>query len=197
MIVGMAPSLHSDPFLQQIEAIIAAHRFAVVPVGYGGSCSQPGCCGPAAEQPWTYTVGLSRVGLPELVLMGLNPGDAHFGLDWFAKASLAGKSFALDQVIDVQGQSVKLLAIPNEWLLTDPTRMSVWFGQQAHHRLAIGLPRVVQVVWADPEGRFPDDVGYRPEHALRQPILRDDPVTHPHRSSRDLRRAAHRHRRSA
>lgn len=195
MLRDMPSSTHTEPYLKQLDTIIGACGFAVIPVGYGG-CSVPECCGPVAEQPWMYTVGLSQWGLSEFVLMGLNPGDAQRTLHHLAGAELTGRPQPLDRTLAVEGTLARLLDVPDEWLLTDPSRMAAWFGYQSRERLTLGLPRVRQVVWADAQGRFPDDVGVRPQASLRQPILRDDPVSQPHRSSRELKRAS-RHRRAA
>jgi hypothetical protein len=188
MIGGMATSSSTDPIVEQVDAIIRAHRFAVIPVGYGGACSQHGCCGPAAEQPWTYSIGLAHLGLPEFVVMGLNPGGAHRTVNALGDDALAGLERRLDEPFTVNGLQVKLVTIPDTWLLTDPSRMGTWFNLNAVHRRVIGLPRLIQVVWAHAEGRFPDDAAYKPDSASRQPILRDDPVSQPHRSQREARK---------
>jgi Domain of unknown function (DUF4262) len=193
----MPTSTHStDPFLNQLDETILMHGMAVIPVGYGG-CSDKRCCGPAARQPWTYTVGLSLFGLPELVLMGLDPVAAHFALSWVADEARAGRPIAVDRPFVLRDVGVKLVEVPDEWLLTDPDRMAVWFGHQALRARSIGLPRVHQVVWADADGRFPDDASCRPATSAHQPILRDDPFSLPHRSRLISKRPQHGHRKVA
>jgi Domain of unknown function (DUF4262) len=193
----MAHSIHSQiTFFEQLDASIERDGMAVVPVGYG-RCSDRRCCGPATNQPWTYTVGLSLLGLPELVLMGLDPVAAHFALTWVASEARAGRPIPDDHPFELKGVGVKVVDVPDEWLLTDPDRMAVWFGHQALRSHSIGLPLLRQVVWADAEGRFPDDPTCRPATAERQPILRDDPFSLPHRSRLSSKRPNHGHRRVA
>lgn len=172
-----------------LDAAVDRHGFAVVPVGYGG-CTVPGCCGPAASHPWTYTVGLARRGLPELVLLGLDPLAAHFALGWVATEALAGRPVAPDRAVELRGTAIKVVAVPDEWVLTDPERMAAWFAARTRHGGPSGLPAVHQVVWADREGRFPDDPSCRPAVSEEQPVLRDDPFSLPHRAPRAVRRAA-------
>jgi len=175
-------------FDELIDDAISRNGFAVVPVGYGDA-SAPGGGDPAADHPWSYSVGLSAVGLPELVLLGLDPLAAHFAMCWVATEAMSGRPVAADQRLDVAGIGIKVVEVPEEWLLTDPSRMAAWFDHARRHGRAVGLPRLRQVVWADAEGRFPDDPTIRPGVDQPQVVLRDDPVSVPHRSHRTARRA--------
>ena len=180
----MHHATHTDPRSPEtIDRAILRHGFAVVAVGYG-DCGVPGCCSPPEAIPWSYTVGLSQVGEPELVLLGLDPISAHLAISWVATQALAGRPVPLDQPFDLRHVATKVVDVPDEWLLTDPERMAVWFADREHHERPSGLPRVRQVVWADDQGRFPDDASYRPPVALVQPMLRDDPFSIPHRAAR-------------
>jgi hypothetical protein len=85
-----------------------------------------------------------------------------------------------------------LVDVPRQWLMLDTGRMAVWFEDYPRRP----DPSVVQLVWSDVDGRFPDDPLCDPLVTCSQPMLRDDPRRHPrppdlrsrHRSRRPGRR---------
>jgi hypothetical protein len=172
-------------------SLIASHGFAVTSVGYG-ACSVPGCtCGARIRHPWTYTVGLTGLGQPELVVMGLDPVPAHHAITWVATEGRAGRPVLLDQPFLLDGHPAMVLDVPDEWVLADRARMAAWF---AHYgATSSALPEVRQIVWADAGGRFPDDPLCADWVVREQPILRDAPLHHPDRMVGPRER--HRHRR--
>jgi hypothetical protein len=76
------------------------------------------------------------------------------------------------------GVGVKVLTVPDEWVLADHARMAAWFELYGGAR----LPEIHQVVWADAAGSFPDDPGCASWVVREQPILRDAPLHYPLRS---------------
>ncbi|MEZ5215852.1 MAG: DUF4262 domain-containing protein [Ilumatobacteraceae bacterium] len=186
------PSSPRSLYAERIDASILEHGHAVVAVGYG-ECSIPGCqCEDRAAHPWSYSVGLARLAQPELVVLGLTLEAAHFVIDAVARRRATGDIPPPDTPFEVDGVAVKIVDVPDEWFLTDPDRMAVWLDEVERRTGAWALPPVQQIVWADAEGRFPDDPSCLPEVARQQPVLRDDPFSVPHRSRRELRRARHR-----
>jgi hypothetical protein len=183
------------PYVRQLASAIATHGFAVVPVGYGG-CSDPACCGPRARHPWTYSVGLAEIGQPEVVLMGLTPTSAHFAISWIAEQARTGEPVPVDDPFELERVRVKLIDVPSGWLLTDPSRMAMWFVHYDPSGRSRRLPAVCQLVWADADGRFPDDPDCDDAVASQQPLLDAAPFRYPEPPPRQQRRAA-RHRRRA
>jgi hypothetical protein len=172
--------LDSSPWSTRSTAsLIASHGFAVNCVGYG-ACSVPGCrCGARERHPWTYTVGLTKAGLPELVLMGREPVPAHFAVSWVANELRAGHPVPLDQPFLLEGTAVKVLDVPDEWVLADLDRMAAWFQHFAAGVERVPLPEIHQVVWSDADGRFPDDPECDRWVVVEQPILRAAPLHYP------------------
>jgi hypothetical protein len=163
-------------------SLIATYGFTVHSVGYG-ICSVPGCrCTTRLRNPWTYTVGLSGAGLPELVLMGLEPRAAHHAVSWVADERRASRAVPLDDPFVLDRVRVKLLTVPIEWVLADHDRMAGWFKHYATVNGGARLPETQQVVWADAAGLFPDDPGCAAWVVREQPILRDSPLHYPLRS---------------
>jgi len=163
-------------------SLIASHGFAVSSIGYG-ACDVPGCrCGVRIRNPWTYTVGLAHVGQPELVLMGLEPEPAHFAISWVANEGRAGRPIPLDQPTLLDGVAVKVLDVPDEWVLSDRSRMAAWFAHFGASESSGALPEIRQVVWPDAAGRFPDDPLCAEWVVREQPLLRDAPLHYPKRS---------------
>ena len=166
-----------DDHIRKLRDIISRHRYAVIPVGYGG-CSVPGCCGQPAGEPWTYTVGLAQAGVPELVVMGSEPATAHALISHVAKAALAGRPLPVDSPFKVRGRKARLAHVPVDWVLADFDRIAMWLNIYGGDTDSIALSELQQVVWTDAHGRFPDEPGCEPAIARGQPLLNLDPVAH-------------------
>jgi hypothetical protein len=141
-------------------------------------------------------VGLAEVGRPELVLVGLAPTSAHFAISWIAEKVRAGQPVPVDDPFELERVRVKVIDGPSGWLLTDPSRMAMWFAHYDASGRSRRLPAVCQLVWADSDGRFPDDPDCDAAVARQQPLLDVVPFRYPEPPPRQQRRAA-RHRRRA
>ncbi|WP_161604969.1 DUF4262 domain-containing protein [Cellulomonas massiliensis] len=126
---------------------------------------------PGADEPaFSYTVGLSRVGLPELVLFGHGPDCAHDLLNAVAGRLWDGAPYRDDALVDdvlVRGSLMLVRAV-------DTTRHLVWA-----HELAAGRWPVDawQLVLPDAEGRWPWEEGSEVAHLplLGVPAASADP----------------------
>lgn len=171
---------------------VTVHGLAVIPVGYG-DCAVSGCCAPSAAHPWTYTVGLTELDHPELVLFGLHPHNAHHAFTALHEAIEDGELPPRDVPFVIDGVRVKLVAVPQDWIETDTARMAMWFScyDDGSDR---SRPEVLQLLWPDPEGVLPDEPGCAPDVILAQPLLAEDPYSVPVRPNRAARRGRHRRR---
>jgi len=119
------------------------------------------------EQPGdahvAYTVGLTGVGAPELVLTGLRPDLAHAILGDLAQRALAGQRWPHRHRIDdllLGHPAVIVVGTANEQIV--PATACAIYGP--------GTVALQQIVWPDPADRFPWDPGYQyPSHT--QPML--------------------------
>lgn len=110
--------------------------------------------------PWAYTVGLTMLGMPELVATGLSEGRAARLLnDVAAHAVHAAAPQPGEQVALAGGPVIEIVKV------TDPA---------AHLEIAVDLygpgVRALQVVHADDRGHWPWEVGYRGVRG-GQPVL--------------------------
>lgn len=174
----------------QIASGIARRGFFVVSVG-SGRCAVPGCCCTPEPQPWCYTIGLSELQHPELVVMGLPPEAAHSVMTRAYERARFGNPLESGVEYELDSVRIKLVEVPGDWLATDPSRMALWVQHYGPGRKALTLPYVTQLVWADAAGRFPDDPACDPAIRELQPVLADNPVDYPRKASRaDRRRSA-------
>jgi hypothetical protein len=110
--------------------------------------------------PWAYTVGLTRRGLPELIVTGMQLGPAMYFLD-----DIAGH--ALHAAMPAPGERVELDGGPEIQFVevAEPA---------AHLMIAVELCgpgiKALQVVHADDRGHWPWQVGYRGVRG-GQPVL--------------------------
>lgn len=100
-----------------------------------------------ARPPWAYTAGLTRYGLPELIVTGMDPDAAHdllndtaHGLACHDERTAPGQRYSLDD-----GRRIEVVEVPHP---------------DVHLKMAVALhpDRVVrahQLVWSDDRGRSP------------------------------------------
>ena len=184
---------NNGQLLLQIASGIARHGFFVVSIG-SGSCSLPGCKCAAEPQPWCYSVGLSELEHPELVVVGLPPDAAHHVMKWTYERARVGNPLQSGVEYELDHVGVKLIEVPSEWLAADLSRMTLWLQHYGPGRDTLTMPQVGQLLWADADGRFPDDSACDPSIRELQPILADNLLTFPTRLSREERRRATRRR---
>lgn len=135
-----------------LDDMIARYGWAVQ--GVFGSPDAPG---------FSYTVGLSQKGLPEIIVFGLPPQVAHVFLN-----SL-GRRFTTDGVPPLD---VDLLDVAERYparLVPVPRPAADQYLYQALHRYPEYT--AVQLVWTDEHSRYPWDDGFDPALVSRQPIL--------------------------
>lgn len=137
-----------DDYLDHVRALIRRQRFVVQSVS-----------GSRTEAEFSYTIGLTEHGLPELIVTGVQQDPATTLLGVWAE-------YLLDESV----------VLPGEVLESGP-----WLAQaveverpQDHLLMACRLygdaVRALQLVWADEAGRWPWDRGHRARRA-GQPVL--------------------------
>ena len=142
------PDLTTEEYNDQIRALVDQHRFAIQAVG-GSRC----------QAEFSYTVGLTAHGLPELVVTGVRAADAgrllrHWG----------------DYLLDTS------LVLPGETLESGPWVMEAIEVEQPQDHLLTAIRifgeqvRGLQLAWADARGVWPWEPGHRARRA-GQPLL--------------------------
>jgi hypothetical protein len=137
-----------DDLVQRVQGAIARRGFGIVSV-----------MGSARSPEFSYTVGLTEQGLPELVVLAVRPAEAVRLLDVWADY-LREKSVVLPgETLESGPWLLEAVAVerPEEHLLV------------AHHLYGERL-RALQLVWADDAGRWPWDPAHRAQRA-GQPLL--------------------------
>jgi len=114
--------------------------------------------------PFAYTVGLTGHDLPELIIAGLPPRVAHTLLN-----DLAG--LVLDQGLRFgHGQRISFLLAGYDAVIIDGPATDVLYPGAAYDRYGTDRVRLQQVVWPDPQGRFPWEPGYAHDPRA-QPVI--------------------------
>lgn len=130
-----------DRVMEDVLAKIAAHGWMV-----------QGVFGDTAESVFSYTVGLTEKGLPELFVATLDPRQATPILNDLARLAVARQGLPVDEDIDID-YSIPF-RLRGRCLPRDAeafTAISL-YGEQ-------GVD-VMQVLWQDAAGRFPTEQGY-------------------------------------
>ncbi len=142
------PGLTIDAYLDQVRDIVRRKRFAVQSVS--GSANSP---------EFSYTVGLTAHGLPELIVVGVRHAEAARLLDVWA-------TYLLDTS----------LMLPGETLGCGPFVMEAIEVERpgGNLRAAVALygdaVRALQLAWADSRGVWPWEPGH-PARRAGQPML--------------------------
>ena len=180
---------YRDQFMHDMAATIQRAGFIAVGIGLG-QCDVPGChCARQTDQ-WIYTVGLVESGLPELVMVGAVPPDAQQLVANLARQLLAGGQLRYGEPLHDLHQPYILQPLNEQWFTHDPSRMALWvehYGTGGHGH----VPQLVQVIWADNDGRFPGDPLCARACAQSQILLADDPISFPRPFNRAQRRSRH------
>ena len=143
------PTLTPERYLAQLTALIARHGWAVQ--GIERERGRP---------PWAYTVGLTGLGRPELLVTGLVPTRAVVLLNAVAAHLVHAEVPAPgEQVPLVGGPVVEFVRLPHP---------------EVHLLRAVDLygstVEALQVVWTDDRGRWPWQLGFRSSRG-GQPVL--------------------------
>lgn len=137
-----------------MDAMIATHGWAVQAV-----------FDPEGKEPsFTYTVGLSRSVLPELIVFGLPGRVAHQFLSHAREYMAEHGMPPLDTDMDEFAEGL-------------PTRFVLVPREKADEFMFAALDRypdytAIQIVWPDEHGRFPWDAECDPAVKDAQPVLR-------------------------
>jgi hypothetical protein len=135
-----------DDFLRRQEEIIDTVGWAVMHV-------LPTADDPDTTTPFAYTVGLTAHH-PELLIAGLPPEVAHGLLN-----DLAGRVYDKAERF-THGQRVSDLIAGYDAVLVEGAPIDALQPGVAIARYGRDQVRLMQVVWPDPQGRFPWDTGY-------------------------------------
>ena len=127
------------------------------------------------EPPFLYSIGLMQTcGHPELIVFGLDPGDAHALLSGIVREIRAGRSYAQSGVYTVFLAEDHRVGIRRVHPTQHPPYLGFAMGY-CRHLGRIGELETVQVFWPDSAGRFPFEVGcdlgvYRSQPRLDIPL---------------------------
>lgn len=148
------------------------HRFGIAVLSVGsGECSVPGCVCEPEPMPWSYTVGFAERDHPEVVTFGLTPSDANDVLNLVRHCEVEGHAARVGDPAIFGGRRVRFDDVPDEWVLheeVDP--MGRWFAHYGPGRSELVWPGVLQLVWADDRGRFPDEPRCSADVVAAQPF---------------------------
>jgi len=142
------PDLTMDAYLARLRDRLTRERFLVQSV-----------LGSATHAEYSYSIGLAKHGLPELVVLGVRPAEAVRLVETWA-----------DYLLD------KSLVLAGERLGCGPFVMEAIEVErpEEHLQLAIALHggpvRALQLAWADQGGRWPWEPGHQARRA-GQPLL--------------------------
>jgi hypothetical protein len=118
---------------------------------------------PTAISPgvgFSYTVGLTAAGLPELVISGLPMDLAGTLLNDAARTSLGAEIKAGNTIADIANVSFKVIDAPKAEI------------NLARRLYGADVVRALQLVWPDDSGHYPGDAGW--SLAGRQEIFVDE-----------------------
>ncbi len=139
-----------------IADIVRRHGWFIQYVG-GGSCGAPGCDGASEsdEPPFAYTVGLFGLAHPELLILGVSPGDAAGILNNLGKRIRAGEALLPGELITFDEWPHRIIPDP----VPNPGEI-VFESNRYYQRPDESSVPVLQLSYDDDEGRFPWEEGY-------------------------------------
>ncbi|MFJ2081298.1 DUF4262 domain-containing protein [Micromonospora chokoriensis] len=136
-----------NDFLRRQDRIIDTTGWAVTHV-------LPTDDDPDSTAPFAYTVGLTAHDYPELITAGLPPEVAHSLLN-----DLASRVYDKAERF-THGQRISDLIADYDAIIIDGPPTDELLPGAAISRYGRDHIRIQQMVWPDPQGRFPWDDGY-------------------------------------
>jgi hypothetical protein len=126
---------------------------------------------PESFAPFAYTIGLSRHHAPELIMVGIDASPAARMLNDIASITRREPIHVGPLPGIVAGGHVLDLRDVDSRHYDDYIGRLLWF----HRHFGAGPLRVLQAIWPDKQGRYPDDPrlteGERAAFWRRQPLL--------------------------
>ncbi len=120
------------------------------------------------DPPFSYTIGNTAKGLPELLLIGMHPAQAREILNMFGSMMRnRGEGFANMELVSLGDGALPLLMVETD------ERGSDEYARQARAYFGDQDVSVVQVVIPDRQGRFPGQPGCDEPYASVPVINRD------------------------
>lgn len=132
---------YAEDRIAQMRRLIDDHGWTVIGVFPTGPTDGP---------PFSYTVGLTDRGLPELAIYGLEPRAAGGVLNVVARLAIDAGEFARGQRLDGLLAGGLPLAVIEMNDTTDMTGVRALYG---------AVLAAQQIVWPDPDGRMPWENG--------------------------------------
>ena len=145
----MAPG---RPNPERVAAVQQSMREAIEREGWMVLSVFPTADEPAGTPPFAYTIGLSKVGLAELLLIAPVPNPIlSMALNNLAELMLdQGEAFTDGAIVDAG------FNFPLKVIVADPA-VRVEYTAQVDAVLGLGDYAVQQVLLCDPQGIYPDD----------------------------------------
>lgn len=109
-----------------------------------------------------YTIGLADIGHPEVFVFALSAESAHGILNDVAKRAREGALLVNERLLELASMPITLKPV-------EPA-VAADYIVQANVRAGRDLP-ALQLVWPDPEGRFPWEKDFDKRYAAAQPPL--------------------------
>jgi len=122
-----------------------------------------------SDDGYSYTVGLfATFGHPEIVVFGQKAAWQSATLNFLAAEIKSGKRFEAGTTHDgiLAGFACRFIAVASPDAVRDYLPWAAWYYEFVAPRDE-GAP-IVQLVWADKNGRYPSDASYE---SYRQPLL--------------------------
>lgn len=139
--------LPTEEAIQRVMSSILDH---IDEIGH----SVMGVFGDETEPAFAYTIGLLRQDRPELVVVGVDPRIGH---------GILNSAAALDQPLEV-GREYDKVVVGYKVRIAEPSPEvieAMTLSQSYNAQFGEGTPfRALQIVWPDPQGRYPGDPGY-------------------------------------
>jgi hypothetical protein len=120
-----------------------------------------------AEPPFAYTIGLHKqFGHPELIIVGLPLDTMHAILNACGELVRSGEKLPVDVLVAeiLEDYSVRFRTVNERKSYDEHVGYAIWWNEGREFPL-------LQLVWPDPEGRFPGEKGAAAIVKKQQPML--------------------------
>jgi hypothetical protein len=122
-----------------------------------------------ASPPFGYTIGMWAHGLPELIVTGMGMEQSGMTLHLIAARMREHGTFKVGDIdTDLFTAPTKFGPVSERSIHRDMQRALDQLGPTTPK---LPKPAVLQALWPDKRGIFPDEPGFSAEYVERQPVL--------------------------
>mgnify|MGYP003467356498 CR=1 FL=1 len=122
--------------------------------------------GSEESPPFSYTIGMTNIGAPELIVFGLPPQAVHGAImEYFNELRMCHRPKDGHRIQDLWSVTMLLESVENNEAAVYTVQADAYFEDKGKK------PTYKQMLWPDQNGKYPHQRGFNPDYKPSQPYI--------------------------